>query len=391
MTRISYCVERIAQKACVCSNDILKNKGCEYIAHSFFSWLQAKLSIIFSYNGIHRLQTLVTPCDMQDSKYEMRYETKDIKHRAFELGFDLVGITNASPIDVEQITLLHNWLESGYAGQMDYLRKNFEKRVNPARLLKGAWSVIVVGLNYSPPKRKAKQAEPTVPTGSVANYAQYEDYHGFIKKRLRKLIDFIRSVTSTDNEFRICVDSAPLAERALAVRAGLGFIGKNHMLINPGLGPQIFLAEIVTTLRLQPDEPIKGNCTNCHKCIDACPTGALSRDGQFNANRCISYLTIEHKGQIDPEQALKINNRIFGCDECVLACPHLQKAPVRANKQLRFYAERAQLDLHRILNMTASAFNGEFFDSPIRRLGLDRLKRNARVCLANLKAENQVQ
>jgi len=321
---------------------------------------------------------------MQDSKYEMPYETEDIKHRAIELGFDMVGITDASPIDVEQITLLHNWLESGYAGQMDYLRKNFEKRVNPARLLKCARSVIVVGLNYTP------TAETSL-LGNVANFAQYEDYHGFIKKRLRKLTDFIRSVTSTDNEFRICVDSAPLAERALAVRAGLGFIGKNHMLINPRLGPQIFLAEIVTTLGLQPDEPITGNCTNCYKCIDACPTGALSRDGQFNANRCISYLTIEHKGQIDPEQAQKINNRIFGCDECVLACPHLQKAPVRSNKQFRFYPERANLDLHRILNMTASAFNGDFFDSPIRRLGLDRLKRNARVCLANLEAENQAQ
>jgi len=175
-----------------------------------------------------------------------------------------------------------------------------------------------------------------------------------------------------------------VAERALAMRAGLGFIGKNRMLINPQLGPQIFLGEIITTLKLQADEPITDNCSNCNKCIEACPTGALRPDGRFDANKCISYLTIEYKDQIPAELAEKIGDRLFGCDECVLACPYQEDAPVCTNKQFKFYNDRAKLDLRRILNLSRQDFDAEFADSPINRLGLDRLKRNARICLSNI-------
>jgi len=321
--------------------------------------------------------------------------TEDIKHEAIELGFDLVGITDASPIDAEHVKPLADWLKSGCAGQMSYMQRNFEKRINPAKLLENAQSVIVVGLNYTPPKRssslRASQSDArqshlrhtTAPTGKVANYAQYEDYHPFVRNELRKLIDFISSITSQAHKFKICVDSAPLAERALAVRAGLGFIGKNHMLINPTLGPQIFLGEIITDLKLQPDESITSNCLNCDKCIAACPTGALWPDGRFDANKCISYLTIEYKGQIPPDLVEKIGNRLFGCDDCITACPYEEDAPVCKNKQFKFYNDRAKLDLRRILNLTQEYFDGELADSPIKRLGLDRLKRNAQICLAN--------
>ncbi|MFH1882489.1 MAG: QueG-associated DUF1730 domain-containing protein, partial [Planctomycetota bacterium] len=246
--------------------------------------------------------------------------SQEIKRKALELGFDLVGITDASPIDAKQVELLAEWLKSGCAGQMSYLHSNFEKRTQPTKLLENAQSIICVGLNYTPPKHplssqaqqsthppsfRAKQNTPppsfrakqnthppsfrakrseveesikksilsslrvrhrrtrqshlqhaTVPIGKAANYAQYEDYHPFIKERLRKLTEFISSVTGRGHKFKICVDSAPLAERALAVRAGLGFFGKNHMLINPKLGPQIFLGEIITTLKLSTDVPI---------------------------------------------------------------------------------------------------------------------------------------
>jgi len=328
---------------------------------------------------------------------------EDIKQKTLELGFDLVGITDASPIDAEQVELLAGWLKAGYAGQMNYMHRNFEKRINPAKLLENARSVICVALNYTPPKTQLKRAEPDAPTGRVATYAQYQDYHSSIKKRLRKLTEFIISIADEDVSFKTCVDSAPLAERTLAARAGLGFIGKNHMLINRKLGPQIFLGEIVTTLKLQTDKPIfrhserseesiepdTVNCSDCNKCIDACPTGALRADGQFDANKCISYLTIEYKGEIPEELAEKIGDRLIGCDECVLACPYQQAAPVCKNKQFKFYTDRAELDLREILSRGRPAclpynFEARFADSVIKRLGLEHLKRNAQICLANI-------
>ncbi|MBA7645653.1 Epoxyqueuosine reductase [subsurface metagenome] len=335
---------------------------------------------------------------------------QDIKDKAIELGFDLAGITDTSALNNEQFKLFTDWLAFGYAGRMDYMRKNLDKRTSPAKLLKNAQSVICLGLNYKPPPARGTRDERRTyrpssivhlpssrPTGRVANYAQYEDYHSFIKKWLRKLTDFISSIAGEPLQFKICVDSAPLVERALAARAGLGFIGRNHMLINPTLGPQIFLGEIVTDLKLRTDGPITNNCSNCNKCIDACPTGALRADGQFDANKCISYLTIEYsqggrlsaKGRIPPDLAEKIGAWLFGCDECVLACPYQKDAPVCRNKQFKFYSDRGRLDLHEILSRGRPAclpynFDARFADSPIKRLGLDRLKRNAQICLANI-------
>ena len=350
--------------------------------------------------------------------------TDDIKHKAIELGFDLVGITEAAPIDAGQTQLLVGWLKSGFAGQMKYMHRNLQKRTDPAKLLEDAKSVICVGLNYKPPERSAslpasrsdaRQSDlrRAAAAGKVAHCAQYEDYHRFIRERLVKLIDFVSSIAEAGHKFKICVDSVPLAERTLAARAGLGFIGKNHMLINPKLGGQVFLGEVITTLKLQTDKPIgfgseqkeplalsgvggeesidliAAKCAKCNKCIDACPTGALRADGQFDANKCISYLTIEYKGQIPSELAEKIGDRLFGCDECVLACPWHQDAPVCKNKQFKFYNDRAELDLRRILNLTQRDFDAEFDDSPIKRLGLERLKGNARICLNNASSKNQ--
>jgi epoxyqueuosine reductase len=325
--------------------------------------------------------------------------TDDIKKKALELGFDLVGITDTSPIDNEQVKLLLDWLKSGFAGRMSYLKRNLQMRIKPAKLLEDAQSVIVVGLNYKPPiPHQLSAVNPQInlgakpvlskvesePTGKVTSYAQYEDYHLFIKKQLHKLIDFISSADRTVQKFKICVDSAPVPERALAARAGLGFIGKNHMLINPMVGPQIFLGEIITTLKLRPDKPIANNCSNCHRCIDACPTKALRADGQFDANKCISYLTIEYKGLIPPDLAKKIGDRLFGCDECVLACPYQQNAPICKNKQFKFYDDRVELDLQDILQLTEEQFERRFADSVIKRLGLAGLQRNAHICLANI-------
>jgi epoxyqueuosine reductase len=309
---------------------------------------------------------------------------EEIKQKAFQLGFDLAGITDASPLDSEQFKLLTDWLAYGFAGRMDYMQNNLDKRTNPVKLLKNARSIICLGLNYNPPPSGLSSQDDAASMGTVANYAQYEDYHLFIKKQLRKLTDFIASVAGTGFSFKICVDSTPLAERTFAARAGLGFIGKNRMLINPKLGPQIFLAEIITSLELQPDEPIKTSCSNCNKCLNACPTGALRPDGHFDANKCISYLTIVYKDDFPADLAKKIGARLFGCDECVLACPYHDEAPVCKNKQFKFYNDRAKLNLRQILNMSEDDFQARFADSAFIRLGLDRLKRNAQTCLNNL-------
>lgn len=309
---------------------------------------------------------------------------EDIKQKAFQLGFDLVGITDASPLDTKQCELFADWLSSGFAGRMGYMNCNIDKRTNPAKILENAQSVICLGLNYTPPKTQKEPAAFANPMGKVANYAQYEDYHTFIKKHLRELIDFINSVSESTFDFKICVDSSPLAERAFAARAGLGFIGKNHMLINPKLGSQILLGEIITTLKLQNDEPIKMDCSDCKKCLTACPTGALRHDGYFDANKCISYLTIEYKGEIPINLAEKINNHLFGCDECVLACPYQANAPECRSEQFRFYSNRAKLNLNRILDMTQDDFETFFADSSFLRLGLNLLKRNAKICLDNI-------
>lgn len=319
-----------------------------------------------------------------------------IKQKGLELGFDLVGITDACPIEAQQVEILTNWLKFGFAGRMDYMHRNFQKRIDPAKLLEGAQSVIVVGLNYTPPRRsqssdalqsdvqRSRFIDLIIQTAKVATYAQYEDYHLFIKKQLRSLAVFLGDIAGTGFKFKICVDSAPLAERALAARAGLGFIGKNHMLINPRLGPQIFLGEIITNMELQADEPSKNSCSNCNQCINACPTGALRADGQFDANKCISYLTIESKDRIPFDLTEKIGDWLFGCDECVQACPWQQNAPVCANRQLKFYDDRARLNLQDILNLSQADFETRFAESVIKRLGLERLKRNAKICLANV-------
>ncbi len=307
-----------------------------------------------------------------------------IKQKARRLGFDLVGITDVSPIDADQFKLFTDWLDSGYAGRMSYMHQNLNKRTNPAKLLKNAQSLIVVGLNYTPPKTRKEPPEATEPKGRIANYARYEDYHPFIKKQLRKLTTFISSLVGEGLQFKICVDSAPLAERALALRAGLGFIGKNHILINPKLGPQILLGEIITSLKLELDKPITANCSDCNKCLAACPTGALRADGQFDANKCISYLTIEYKDQIPADLAEKIGDRLFGCDECVLACPYQTNAPTCSNADFTFYPNRAFLNLKEILKMTEYQFKTRFFNSPLVRTGLQKLRTTAELCLRNI-------
>ncbi|MHC4289911.1 MAG: tRNA epoxyqueuosine(34) reductase QueG [Planctomycetota bacterium] len=323
---------------------------------------------------------------------------QDIKTKAIELGFDAAGITTAEPVDAAHVEYFQRWLADGCAAEMGYLHRNINKRFDPGKLLTGAKSVICVALNYRPDKvAQASCLSRKCPPLRIANFAQYEDYHPFIKDRLFKLAEFIGNAgvsPATKNtcdrdgrvpKFKACVDSVPIAERALAQRAGLGFIGKNRMLISPDLGSQTLLGVLITTLELQADEPFEQiPCGDCGKCIRACPTGALAHDGSFDARKCISYQTIE-SGSATVPVAYKSNcgrdarvpSYIFGCDECILACPHDLGKPERKNTDFQHHAEWQDLTPEQIQNMTEEEFQKTFAGSGFIRLGLDRLKRNA--------------
>ncbi|MBL7214919.1 MAG: tRNA epoxyqueuosine(34) reductase QueG [Phycisphaerae bacterium] len=335
----------------------------------------------------------------------------DIKQKALALGFDAVGITTAAPVEPEQVDFYQQWLKDGCAAKMTYLHHNFDKRFAPAKLLDGAKSVICVALNYRPAKMELTEN----PNIRIARFAQYEDYHPFIKNRLFQLADYItrfvipapepgsntkpsgcrvkpgmtrkENLPRADREirFKACVDSVPLAERALAQRAGLGFIGKNHMLIHPEFGCQILLGELISTLELEPDAPFENqSCGDCGKCIRACPTGALAKDGTFDARKCISYLTIEDGNatvpvayKYDCGRDARVPNYIFGCDECILACPHEINAPARKNTDFEFHPEWQTLTPRQIFDMTDEDFEKIFSNSGIIRTGLEKLKQNS--------------
>ncbi len=299
----------------------------------------------------------------------------EIKQKAKSLGFDLVGITAAEPVSSVYIKHFKNWLSAGCNGKMIWLVKNIDKRFNPALLLPNAESVICTALNY----------KPSTVSGNIASYALYPDYHIFVKKKLSELADFIKNKITKNLKFKICVDSVPLSERAFAERAGLGFIGKNHLLTNPRLGSFLLLGELITNLPLKPDKPIqkKDFCKNCGRCIESCPTGAISRNKFFDARKCISYLTIEHKGRIPKELRLKINSHIFGCESCIFACPYNAKAPVCKNRDFKLFKNRQEISARQILKFSQKDFDDLFADSPVSRAGLRQLKRNALICLKN--------
>jgi epoxyqueuosine reductase len=305
--------------------------------------------------------------------------TNTIKQQALVLGFDLVGVTAADVLEDAQRKHFVQWLAKGNAAGMDYLRNNIEKRFDPDKLLEGAKSILCVALNYKP-----SQSIPAGPC-RIADFALYEDYHEFIKQRLRVLAEFItQTVSEKSVQFKICVDSVPLAERALAQRAGLGWIGKNKSLIHPEFGCQLLLGELITTAELTPDEPFRENlCGDCVQCLRVCPTGALSDDDTFDGRKCISYLTIEHKGDIPSQLADKIGSRLFGCDQCISVCPFHKKAPTCSNKEFQFSHRRTTLRPENILNWIQEDFDSHFNNSSIKRLGLERLQRNAKICMEN--------
>ena len=303
----------------------------------------------------------------------MKIEDK-IKQKTKSLSFDLVGITSAESVDSVYVERFTKWLAAGCSGKMDWLSRNIDKRFNPAFLLPDAKSIICTALNYKTLNLSKY----------IASYALYQDYT-FIRKKLLELADFIRDKISKNITFKICAGSVPLAERAFAIRAGLGFIGENQLLTNPQIGSFLILGELITSLPLKPDNPLptKDYCKDCNRCLDVCPTGAISNNRFFDARKCISYLTIEHKGRIPKELRSKINSHIFGCERCIIACPYNEKTPIYENKDFVLSKERQKISPEEILKLSQKDFDVLFANSPVSRAGLRQLKRNALICLKN--------
>jgi epoxyqueuosine reductase len=302
-----------------------------------------------------------------------------LKARARELGFDRVGIAPASPSGYRDY--FRGWLDQGQAGSMQYLADRFDQRTDPGNYLPGAASIVCVAMNYFVPLADSRGLEQ--PRGRIARYALGEDYHEIIKSRLHALADWMREA-APQAQTRCCVDTAPVMEKEAAGRGGVGWIGKNTCLINEQIGSWLLLGEIVTTLALPADDPAVDRCGSCRRCIDACPTAAITEPYKLDARKCISYLTIEHRGEIDPRLASKFGDWIYGCDICQDVCPWNGRAPIATNPALAPRFETGTLGLEEILNWTDEDYRGKLRRSAMKRVKLPILKRNAQIAMENL-------
>lgn len=249
-----------------------------------------------------------------------RKNAEIVKTEAIRLGFDDCGISQATYLE-EDARHLRTWLEKGYHGEMQYMVNHFEKRTDPRKLIEGTKSVISVIQNYNTSQVQADISAPV-----ISKYAYGKDYHKVLKKRLNKLIDFIQNNIAPTNG-RAFVDSAPVLDRAWAAKAGLGWIGKNANLISPKFGSFVFIGSIITDIEFDYDTPINEMCGGCTKCLTACPTSAIVRPKTVDGSKCISYHTIEYKGDLQEDIKEKFLNRVFGCDICQDVCPWNRKAP----------------------------------------------------------------
>ena len=298
--------------------------------------------------------------------------------RAGELGFDACRVTTAAPPATGPEFL--KALERGDHADMAWLARNAEKRVDPDRVLSGARSVVVLAVSYSRPVTTSR----AVGAGIVARYARHQDYHDVLAAPLRTLSAELDALAGPGTRSLWYVDTGPILERDLAQRAGLGFAGKHTNLISRGLGNWFLIAEILTTAVLEPDPPEINRCGSCHRCLDACPTGALPEPFRLDARRCISYLTIENKGEIPEALRPLIGARIYGCDDCLNACPWNRFA--REGRLLResIRQDLDQPDLLELLALDDVGFRQRFAGTPMVRSKRRGLLRNVCVALGNI-------
>lgn len=293
--------------------------------------------------------------------------TSIIKKKAIELGFSFCGISKAEFLE-EEAPRLEEWLKRGYHGKMGYLENHFEKRLDPTKLVPGAKSVVSLVYNYFPENNFSKQAP------KIAKYAYGQDYHFVIKEKLKTLMEQLQEeIGKIDG--RVFVDSAPVHERAWAAKSGIGWIGKNSLLLNREMGSFFFLAELIIDLELEPDGPMKDYCGTCTACQDACPTNAIPEPYVVDGSRCISYLTIELKDEIPAEFKGKMEDWAFGCDICQDVCPwnRFSKSHSETSFQPQGWEDFKQQDWQ---EMTKEVFQKVFKKSAVKRTKFEGLKRN---------------
>ncbi len=276
--------------------------------------------------------------------------------------FDAWGVARIEPIENE-ISHLQNWLNHNYHGEMQYMARNITMRANPQELLLEAKSMIMVLMNYYPQEWQPNN-QPR-----IASYAYGNDYHHIIKSKLTKIAEEINNVIP--HKYAVFCDSAPVMERTWAVKAGLGWIGRNGMLVNPKLGTFTFIGTLITTLELEPNKPIENHCGTCKRCIDACPTGAILKNKTIDARRCLSYQTIEKRGEIDEELKELAGNTLYGCDRCQIACPWNRFAKPHNHPELMPIEGIFEIDWSTI---SRSEFNKHLKFSPMQRAGLKKIK-----------------
>jgi epoxyqueuosine reductase len=306
-----------------------------------------------------------------------------IKAQAYGLGFDLVGIASLGPMITHDA--FDGWIDRGYAGEMDYLARGAAKRRDSRLPIAGATSAIVVGLNYGGRE----------PSGPIARYARGDDYHDIMTGRLEELHVWLEAEAGRTISGKAYVDTGPILERDLARRAGLGWFGKNTNLINPQLGSFFFIGVLLVEMDLAVDEPFEADrCGSCTRCLDACPTDAFAEPRVLDATKCISYLTIEAKGAIPPEQREEIGGLIYGCDICQDVCPW----NVRFSEDLREDAFRprevfggdARTIAREILAMDDESFRSNLKGSPVKRAKRRGLARNAATALGNVGTPDDI-
>ncbi|MBR9859138.1 MAG: tRNA epoxyqueuosine(34) reductase QueG [Gammaproteobacteria bacterium] len=304
----------------------------------------------------------------------------DIKLWAAELGFDQAGITDTDLAEHEP--LLADWLDKGYHGEMDYMARHGMMRARPHELLPGTLRVISVRMNYLPEQAAIAHVLSNPDQGYISRYALGRDYHKVLRQRLKKLADKIE-LRASDLVARPFVDSAPVLERPLAAKAGLGWTGKHSLLINRQQGSFFFLGELLVNLPLPVDQPVEEGCGKCVACITTCPTGAIVAPYVVDARRCISYLTIELDGPIPEEFRPLMGNRIYGCDDCQLICPWNRFADASREPDFTARDNLHTPELLALFDWSEAHFLKQTEGSPIRRIGHRRWRRNIAIALGN--------
>lgn len=315
--------------------------------------------------------------------------TTQIKAWAKACGFQQVGISDCDTENADE--KLQAWLNSGYHGQMRYMENNRELRKNPEKLVSGTLRIISVRMDYLIEDHKTTEMLANKNKAVISRYALGRDYHKLLRKRLNQLAEKINTVMEKNHfSYRAFTDSAPIFERKIAEKAGIGWIGKNTMILNQHAGSYFFLGELFTNLPLPIDQPVTAHCGSCTACIDICPTKAIVAPYQLDARKCISYLTIEHKGSIDPELRPLMGNRIYGCDDCQLFCPWNKFAKFTDEKDFQPRHNLKEADLIDLFAWDEKLFLKNTEGSAMRRAGYENWLRNIAIALGNAEKSEAI-